>query len=175
MISHKIIICGVVKDVEKYIQLNINNCIETGKLFQDYKIIIYENNSTDNTKNILSKYIDNHNFKIIMEDIPYETIKSNSKIWTATYRTGSDHPCRIEQICNSRNKVVEEFNKPEYDDYEYVIWIDLDSNGWKLEGIIDSFNKKNEWDAVFSGFNHYDQYALRLDPTISRQNVCYDD
>ena len=47
--------------------------------------------------------------------------KQNSRIWTATFRTGSDHPCRIEQISNARNKVVEEFNKPEYDSYDYVI------------------------------------------------------
>lgn len=173
MIPHKIIVCGVVKNVEKYIQNNINYCIETGNLFQDYKIIIYENNSTDNTKNILSNYIDNEKFKIIMEDIPYETIKSNSKIWTATFRTGSDHPCRIEQISNSRNKVVDEFNKSEYDNYDYVIWIDLDSNGWKLDGIIDCFNKKNDWDAVFAGKNLYDHYALRLNPTFDLNTPHY--
>ncbi len=28
MIPHKIIVCGVVKNVEKYIQNNINYCIE---------------------------------------------------------------------------------------------------------------------------------------------------
>lgn len=171
MIPYKVIICGVVKNVEKKIEKNIEYCNKTGKLFQDYKIIIYENNSKDNTKNILSKYT--HTAKIIMEDIPYETIKSNSKIWTATYRTGSDHPCRIEQICNARNIVIDEFNKPEYDEYQYVIWIDLDSGGWCLEGIQNSFERKDDWDAVFAGYNHYDDYALRLDPTITANDDYY--
>ena len=165
MLPCKVILCGVVKNVEKNIEKNIEHCIETGKLFQDYKIIIYENNSTDDTKNILSRYSDRA--EIITEDIPYDTIKSNSKIWTATFRTGSDHPCRIEQICNARNKVISEYNKPEYDDYHYIIWIDLDSGGWDLEGIKNSFDRKDEWDAVFAGCNHYDHYALRLDPTIT--------
>ena len=135
MLPHKVIICGVVKNVEQYIENNIKYCIDTGNLFQEYKIIIYENNSTDNTKQILSKYLDNNKIKILMEDIPYETIKNNSRILTATFRTGSDHPCRIEQISNARNKVVDEYNKPEYDNYDYIIWIDLDSKGWDLNGI----------------------------------------
>ena len=135
MLPHKVIICGVVKNVGQYIENNIKYCIDTGNLFEDYKIIIYENNSTDNTKQILSKHLENEKIKIMMEDIPYETIKGNSRIWTATFRTGSDHPCRIEQICNARNKVVDEYNKPEYDNYDYVIWIDLDSKGWDLNGI----------------------------------------
>ena len=83
MIPHKIIVCGVVKNVEKYIQINIDNCIETGKLFEDYKIIIYENNSTDNTKNILSKYVDSkiRTFKI---SAPF------SKIFNHACRAGKD-------------------------------------------------------------------------------------
>ena len=50
------------------------------------------------------------------------------------------------------------FNKSEYDNYDYVIWIDLDSNGWKLDGIIDCFNKKNDWDSVCkSVLEYYDK------------------
>ena len=175
MLPYKVIICGVVKNVEKYIENNIKYCIDTGNLFQDYKIIIYENNSTDNTKQILSKYLDNDKIKISMEDIPYETIKSNSKIWTATFRTGSDHPCRIEQISNARNKVVDEYNKPEYDNYDYIIWIDLDSKGWDLNGIKNSFDCKNDWDAVFSGKNFYDHYAFRLNPNIKHRDPIYNE
>ena len=63
-------------------------------------IIIYENNSTDKTKELLKEYNSDKYPKIciLSEDIPYEVIKQNSRIWTATFRTGSDHPCRIEQI-----------------------------------------------------------------------------
>jgi glycosyltransferase involved in cell wall biosynthesis len=113
MINENILICGVVKNASKYLEKSIKLCIKTGELFKNCKIIIYENNSTDNTKNILQEHIDNPNFKIIMEDIPNEDIKKHSKVWAYTQITGSDHPCRMEQIANARNKVVSECKKTE--------------------------------------------------------------
>ena len=165
-INTNIIICGVVKNCYDKISNNINLSIKTGQLFNNYEIIIYENNSIDKTKQILQEFKQNKNINIISEDIDYETIKKNSKIWSYKELTGSDHPCRIEQISNSRNKVIEELNKQKYDNFNYVIWIDLDSNGWSLEGIIDSFNKKDIWDVVYANgiernTNYYDMYALR--------------
>jgi hypothetical protein len=167
MIKENILICGIVKNADKTLTLNINHALNTGALFENFKLIIYENNSTDNTKNILNNYVNNQNIIVIQENIDYETIKKQSKIWAYTEVTGSDHPCRIEQICNARNKVIDEINTEKYDNYTYVIWIDLDSNGWDINGIIDSFNKKDEWDVIYANgvknrSNHYyDLYALR--------------
>lgn len=169
-INNNVLICGVVKNCVGKISLNINLAIKTGELFNNYKILIYENNSNDGTKEVLQQYLYNknkyRNINIISEDIDYETIKQNSKIWSYKSITGSDHPCRIEQICNARNKVIDEIKKSEYQYYEYVIWIDFDSSGWTLEGIVDSFNKKNQWDVVYANGleknkTYYDVYALR--------------
>jgi hypothetical protein len=158
-----VLICGVVKNCGDTLDFNLKVAKETGELFCKYKILVYENNSTDSTKHVLEKYKSDSNFVILSEDIPYDIIKQNSKIWAYTQITGSDHPCRIEQICNARNKVVVELNKEEYDSYEYVIWIDMDSAGWDLNGIVDSFSKKEKWDVVYGNTPpyHYDLYALR--------------
>ena len=169
-INNNVLICGIVKNCVKKITNNIKLAIQTGELFNNYKIIIYENNSNDGTKELLQKYshnkIQNTNINIISEDIDYETIRKNSKIWSYIQVTGSDHPCRIEQICNARNKIIDEINKTEYQNFNYIIWIDLDSNGWSLEGIVDSFNKKNQWDIIYANGieknkTYYDVYALR--------------
>jgi len=70
-------------------------------------------------------------------------------------------------ICNARNKVITEINKKEYDDYTYVIWIDMDSNGYNVKGIENSFQCKKDWDVIYAnGIEHgsyYDLYALRTD------------
>ena len=166
MIKEKILICGVIKNADKTLESNIHHALNTGSLFEKFKLIIYENNSTDNTTNILKKYVNHSNIVIIQENINDETIKKQSKIWAYTEITGSDHPCRIEQICNARNKVIDEFNKEKYDEYTYIIWIDLDSTGWNINGVIDTFNKKDTWDVVYAnGVNrfggYYDLYALR--------------
>lgn len=171
VINENVLICGVIKNAEKYISKNIDLAIETGKLFLNYQLIVYENNSTDETKNILKKYENNENIHIICEDISEEKIKQNSNILAYTEITGSDHPCRIEQISNARNKVIDYINKHDnqkkFETYSYVMWIDMDSEGWDLNGILDSFYKKNEWDVVYAnGINNYDKkyydmYALR--------------
>lgn len=154
-----IIICGVVKNIGNLLKPNLDLAIKTGELFNKYKIIIYENNSTDNTKLILQEYTTNPNFTIISEDIDNSS-KDKNVIWTYTEVTGSNHPCRIEHISNARNKYLEEVNK--HSDYSYVIVIDLDSNGWQIEGIIDSLSKREQWDAIFANSpSYYDFYALR--------------
>lgn len=161
--NYKVIICGVVKNVELVIDKNIKYAIETGNLFEKFKIIIYENNSTDNTKDLLHSYDNNKNIKIICENIENNDKKQNNKIWTYTEVTGSDHPCRIEHICNARNKLLEEINKPEYDEYTHVIVIDFDSNGWDIKGVLNSFMTEDKWDAIFANSSeYYDYYALRI-------------
>ena len=127
-INETVLICGVVKNCEKRLNLNINHAIRTGEVFQDYRVIIYENNSTDDTK-----------------------------------ITGSDHPCRIELISNARNKVIDEINNSEFNNFSYVIWIDMDSDGWDINGIINSFLSKQHWDVVYTNNpqKYYDLYALR--------------
>jgi len=158
-----VLICGVVKNCSNKLVMNLNLALQTSELFKNSKIIIYENNSTDNTKNILNYYKTNHSkFVVISEDL--NITKENSLSWAYTEVTGSDHSCRIEQISNARNKVIDEINKKEYDEYKYVIWIDLDSSGWEISGIKDSFDKKYDWDAIFANsFPYYDYYALRSD------------
>ena len=165
IINQKVIICGVVKNVADKILTSVNLCINIGKLFDDYKIIIYENNSTDNTKEVL-KGLNKDKIKIISETIDYDEIKKNSKIWAYTQVTGSDHPFRMEQIANARNKLLDEIKK--YNDFTYVIMIDLDTHHFESNGIIDSFNNRdlNSWDVIYAngkdnyGF-YYDKYALR--------------
>jgi hypothetical protein len=163
-INENILICGIVKNCGNKIGLNLNLSMKTGKIFNDYKIIIYENNSTDNTKEELNKFTGNgfENILIISEDIEIPDKKS-SQIWSYTEVTGSDHPCRIELISNARNKVLMEINSEKYDKFTYVIWIDMDSNGWDINGILDSFYKKKLWDVIYTNNhkNYYDMYAYR--------------
>jgi hypothetical protein len=160
----KVIICGVVKNVGACIDKNIKHALETGSRFEKFKLVIYENNSTDNTKERLDSYCNNKNIKIICKNIKNIDKKENNKIWAYTELTGSDHPCRIEHICNARNNLIDEINKPEYDEYTHVIIIDLDSNGWDIQGILNSFKFENEWDVIFANSPvYYDYYALRTD------------
>jgi len=159
-----VIICGVVKNADKNLQNNLDLAIEIGKKCDKYKIVIYENNSTDRTKSILSSYSTKPQFEIIMEDISPEEIKKNSKIWAYTAVTGSDHSCRMEQISNARNKLITEIQTEKYAEYNYVVMIDLDGKFFAIDGIINSLYliQENPLRIIYgNSLNYYDYYALR--------------
>jgi hypothetical protein len=163
-----VLICGVVKNAATQLQSNIDSAIELGKRCDKYKIVIYENNSTDNTKTILNTYSSNPHVRILSEDIPSDVIKKKSKIWAYTKVTGSDHPCRIEQISNARNKLVDEFQKDLYTNFNYVVMIDFDSKMFIIDGILDSLRlvKENPKRIIYANsVNYYDYYALRSSHT----------
>jgi len=54
----------------------------------------------------------------------------------------------MEQIANARNKLLNEIKEEEYNDFTYVIMIDLDTDHFDSNGIVDSFNNRdlNSWD-----------------------------
>jgi len=159
-----IIICGIVKNVGNKLRNNIRLVKELKTKFNKCKLVIYENNSNDNTKTILKNIENEDNIKVIMENISDEEIKKSSKIWAYTKVTSSDHPCRIEQISNARNKLIEEINKKDYDEFSVVVMIDLDSNGFNIQGIVNSVKQveQNEKIVITGNSNpYYDYYALR--------------
>lgn len=160
-----VIIATVIKDVAPYLENHIRKTLALGeRLKAHWKLVIYENNSKDKTKNILEKYKNHPHCKIISEDLSSEDIRKNSKIWAYTKITKSDHPCRIEQICNARNKLLNELSKPEYDTYNIVVFLDFSLKEWNLHGLLEAItlvwtNKK----LVLCGnsYPYYDFYALR--------------
>ncbi len=159
MLAEKVLICAVVKDVAAQIKNNIKHAIKTGLHFSQYHIIIYENNSQDNTKNILKQYTDKH-ISIISEDITDTELLQLQEQYNDFHK---GKPTRIEQICFARNKVLQEINLPKYNHFTHVIWIDMDAKSWSIEGILSSFEKKNIWDVVYgNSYPYYDYFALRL-------------
>ena len=124
-----ILFCGIARNVAESLQLNIDRLHRTGKLFKDYGIFIYENDSSDNTKDILIKN-KSDNFKFISESRDDEDYKSKLD-------TPSDpwHYNRCKVLSECRNKYIEYIktleNKP---DYVCVLDCDL-KGGWSYDGI----------------------------------------
>ena len=76
-----VLFLGVVKNVESIIKTNINKVFFLMNMFEKSKLVIYENNSTDNTKNILKQFSEDERLVCIMEDFTDKQIKDNSEIW----------------------------------------------------------------------------------------------
>lgn len=167
MIEQKVIICGVCKDVEKRLPHSIKIVEKIGSLFEDYKVIVFENNSEDLTKEVLFDWIrKNHKVKVILDNWSNEDLDKCiiNKMDDGSY-------FKPELIAKARNVVMDvledaDFEK-DYEGFNYVIWIDLD---FVLEpdynGFVDTFVSSKEWDMVSANgiapnFEYWDKFAFR--------------
>lgn len=162
MAKHKLVICGITRDNANALPNVIRHIENTASFFKDYKVIIFENDSSDGTKEILKNWsMKNDKVKILSKD--YGFIKRPS----------------IAFMAEARNFYLDELqNNHEYDDYDIVMVADLDfGKGWDARGIADSFSKINDWEAVCSNgslrpyTNMYDTFAfLNLEPNKCTHN-----
>ncbi len=162
VIHEKVLICGICKDVEPYLQNMISSIENLSKHFKDYRVIIYENNSKDGTKEILKTWSKkNKNVLTICEDLTEAEFSTFCK----TKQKGGFH--RIERITHARNIVLKEAYKSKYDDYKYLIMADLDfCVPWSTKEILSSFDSQEPWEAITANglrenMSYYDKLALR--------------
>ncbi len=153
-IPDKVLICGIGRNIEAAVPNTIRSATELGSRFADYRIIFYENNSTDKTKPLLQAWADkNPKVKFISEKISKRRI-----VRTLSMKVMN----RTEAIARARNIVLDTAMKKEFDDFKYVIWADLDFlEPWDVESIVETIlHPEQEWDAVFA-YGAYDLFALR--------------
>ena len=146
MKKYNVIFGGTIRNVEKYIKNGLSDIDLCGQKFNDYAVILYENDSIDNTRPILQD-LKKDNYHYIFED----DIKERS---------------RTKRLANGRNKILDkmsEINKNGY--YDYFIILDIDdvnSSGIFVDSIETCFEHEN-WDVLTGNQSgiYYDLWALR--------------
>lgn len=141
--------CGPVKNCARYLDTVLKNIELLGALFDDYRIIIYYDASTDNT---LQKLIQYKKRNPRMEY--YVNIKP-----VARYRT--------HRIANGRNFCLSQI-KEKYSSFPFFIMMDFDNVNCKNvnPSILNKYLKRDDWDGL--SFNtspgYYDIWALSIRP-----------
>ena len=131
-----------VRNCEIYLDKNLELLDKICNLFEFSNIIFYENNSTDNTLQILNNYSSkNNNCIIINEEIPLFCFPRTVRL------------ARGRNICLNIAKKIKN---------EIYIVLDFDDIilNFNLINIKNIFLKKIYWDAIFAHQN-YDNWALR--------------
>ena len=142
-------ICGPVKNCEPYLRKVLENIEKIGSLFNDYTIIIYYDNSTDNTLEILKEYqLKNPKLFFYVNIIPLS-------------------PYRTHNIANARNCCLK-YIRQNYEKYTFFIMMDFDDVNCKevnLEPLKRCLTRE-DWDGL--SFNtspsYYDIWALSIYP-----------
>jgi hypothetical protein len=156
MNKSSLLICGISRNDEETLPLAIRRIEKTGSCFKDYGVVIFENDSTDRTPDILRSWErENPRVRILSESLRGLPISSRS---------------RFERLAYCRNRYVDDMNAAaEYDRCEWVMVVDMDlRGGWSVDGLASTFADAG-WDAVASvslGYHYlrktyYDTFALK--------------
>ncbi len=144
----KCCICGAVRNVGKYLDKIFSNMEKIGSLFDDYVIILYYDESSDNTLQKLKSY---RSVNSKLNFYVNKTVVSNF---------------RSQRIANARNGCLQMI-RSNYSDYEMFIMMDCDdvcSPDIKLD-VLKKYLNKNSWDSLsFNKSDYYDIWALSIRP-----------
>ncbi len=134
MQKHKVVFAGITRDNARDLPMVMRGIEYLGGLFKDYKVIIFENDSSDGTKVILNLWaMCNPKIKVISQD--FHNLKRPS----------------IKFLSDARNKYLNALDDANYNDFDIAIFLDMDMKyGFDPRGIQDSFSKIARWDMVCS-------------------------
>lgn len=166
-------IVSLARNCDKQLLNSINTIINLQS--KNFKFFIYENDSEDNTKNILSSITH-----------PNIYVSLNTYYTTDIRDTSLERTTNLAKYRNVCNKWI----KHHYSNCDYVIVLDLDADlGFSIDGIYDSIYWLNtihnaggmgsyslhlKYSSSSVEFAHYDSFAVRLngwEPTINNIDI----
>lgn len=127
--NKKIVFAGICRNVGDTLALNIERIIRTASQFKDSHIFLYENDSTDNTVEILNYYKNKINLAFLSE-------KRDDSNYRQDITNGVDpwHFNRCKILANCRNFYLK-YALAGFFDYDYLCVLDLDiKGGWSYTG-----------------------------------------
>ena len=156
------IIAGVSRDSAFGVENAIKNIEQLGGNFNEYAVIIYENNSSDETPRLYADWASKNPFvDFISEILPQEELAKP----------------RTERIAYARNNVLARARADKYKDFDYFISVDLDfTSPWPIKEILETMVAPYDWDCVsangvcsgsrwdrytFHNGAYWDRYAYR--------------
>ena len=163
MRRRRVVIAGLARNLSAILPSSIARIEKLGSMFRDYRVVIYENDSQDDTRNQLRQWsLSNRKIKLLSETLGDPL---NQPIRC---------PQRGERMARYRNQYLD-YIAENYYYFDEVIVADLDlAGGWSYDGIANTHGHAN-WDFVGSygiiyrrngwDINHfvqYDAWAFRL-------------
>lgn len=165
--KYSIIICGIVRNAEVGLRRNLPVIERVVEQFSSFKIILFENDSSDRTKEVLNHWqsIIGDRLVIVSEDTGLRAVTPMAGEVKCNPFYSSK---RINKMAELRNQYMSYIDRNNLR-ADYLMVVDLDVANISLEGIMSSFEMGVEWDAVTAnGYSlspklrrrYHDSYAL---------------
>ena len=165
MAEKSVAICSIVRNAQSSLKKNIPLIEKLRSKFKESIVVIFENDSKDDTKDILRNWNKNSpGVSVRLQDfnqitIPNEDINGVNRFFSKE---------RISKMANYRNYYLEILESLNFN-IDYLIIIDLDIARFTLDGVAHSFGLANQWDIITAnGYSYspklkrryHDTYAL---------------
>ncbi len=146
---YNLVVCGLVRNAEENLQGNLARLDILRPYFHSFKVVIYENDSTDRTKVILTEYA---------------AAQKEVYVSTADYDEnplagGPFSVHRINLMARFRNQYLKKLS--EYSGTDYVAIIDLDVYSFSIEGFLNCFRETGDWSMRSAFGSNYVAYSFR--------------
>jgi hypothetical protein len=143
--GYRVCVCGIVRDCAPALQRTLPWVDHLCAQFKDAQVAIFENDSKDHTKAVLSSWaVGRENIHVFLEDYgPGET--SRTKLGTVN---PSFSYSRIERIARHRNRYLEFASQ--LSGLDYLIVVDLDVDWIDPNAVGHAFGQEIPWDAQFA-------------------------
>lgn len=154
MSNSSVVICGIARDCSSQLSRLIPKLEALGTTFKSYKIIVIENDSSDDTAEVVLAWAaKNQN---VIPVLFSENREVAAQLDARSEKSRDFGQSRISRIAFARNLYLNELQS--YQQTDYVVVVDLDILDFSIQGIANSFEQRHNWDcATSSGL----RYTLR--------------
>ena len=152
----KVVVCGCTKNSAGYIERVLKNMYKMRDIFKEFQMVIYENDSSDATADILNRFGKEHtNFHLFSENGVREQIR----------------PIVIAQ---GRNRMLS-YVSTKFPDYDYMVMADFDVMDLYTNDDFKQIFKHDisTWDVLTANCNglYYDIWPLRIEASLWKKEI----
>lgn len=144
MKNQTVVIAGLARNCAKNLPATIERIELTGSSFKDYRVLIFENDSIDGTREVIKAWAARNDKVILLDCTDAPDCKFGHQ---PLYEFGLMGTGRISKMAAFRNTYLETI-KRYFNHYDYTMVVDIDMQGpWSLNGIMNSIGH-DDWDAI---------------------------
>ena len=166
--NSKLAICCLARNIEGNFNNMKKNIEYIGKHFSNYKVVIFENDSEDNSRKLLFNWTKENSNIILLDCLNYGDYNHQCKLKTKKgYDYGAVSYDRINRMAKYREECLN-YVKTNLNSYDYMLVVDFDLKGnQSIDGLFHSLAYKN-WDAIFINGR------IPLEGTFGTYTIIYD-
>jgi hypothetical protein len=147
--TKRLLILCLARDVEYNVEMSRNKLESIGKDFLEYNIVLFENDSDDDSRLLLQRWMDDNDNVELMDCCDLgscDCLLNNAK----GYDIGTIASGRIDKMRYYRELLLR-YATEKYSNYDYVMIYDFDISGVVYkDGLMTSFSNEKDWDMVFA-------------------------